>query len=289
MTVQIFVNYIDGQIPGPLPPQARPAGVPNRVPELREWQAIEHIYREGLYGSADHTALLSPMFPIKTGVSFERVVAFVEINPGYDVYFIDHGAQFRYYNFNMLEQCEHLLPGYYRRFTECYGLIGIEPDFATLGRSLPETTINGNGWIGNARFWKEVVGEAVRLIGLTRERSALWQFLCEPVVFNGTVYPYMPFILERFVTYWMMTRGGFSVKAWPYDKAYVLGRCVRLLERPIVEGFFELFNEWDASSHWSPDRREFMRDLSLALVRQWQGSGDQAVYPWTGERAAPVR
>jgi hypothetical protein len=288
VTVQLYINSLEGRPPGPLPPQAQPAGVSNREPELREWQAIEHIYRERLFEAAHHTGLLSPMFPAKTGVSFAETVAFVEDNPGHDVYFIDHGAQFRYYNYNLLEQCEHILPGYYQRFTQCYGLIGIEPDFATLGRSLPETTINGNGWIGNVRFWREVVGEAVRLIGLVRQRPALWRFLCEPAVFNGTVYPYMPFIFERFVTYWMMTRGGFSVKAWPYDKAYVLDRCVRVLERPIVQGFHDLFNQWDAEGPWSPDRREFMRDLSRAVFRQWRSANDHMVYPWSGERIAPV-
>jgi hypothetical protein len=289
VTVQLYVNYLEGQTPGPLPPQARPAGVPNREPELREWQAIEHIYREGLFEAAGYTALLSPRFPVKTGIAFEQVVSFIEDNPGHDVYLFDLGAQKRYYNYNIFERCENAFPGFQARFAECFSQIGEDVDFASLSRSVPGNSICGNGWCGNARFWRDVIGEAVRLIGTIRTRPSVWQLLCEPLVHNGFVHPYLPYLLERFVPYWLMTRRGISVKAWPYDKAFVLGRCVRPLERPIVEGFYNLFNEWDAAGPWSPDRRTFIRDLSLAFHRQLRSANDHLVYPWTGERIAPVR
>lgn len=289
MAVRIFVNYLEGQASGQLPPEARPVRISNREPELREWQAIEHIYREGLYRNADHTALLSPMFPVKTGLSFEQVTTLVEDNPDFDVYLFDFGAQIRYYNYNIFEQSECAFPGFKTKFVECFTQIGENPNFHGLGRSLPDNCICGNGWCGNDRFWREVIGDAVRLIEAIRRNAKVRKSLCEPVVHNGFVYPYLPFLLERFVSYWLMTRGGMSVKAWPYDKAYILGRCVRPLEAPIVEGFYELFNEWDAAGPWSPDRREFIGDLSRAFHRQLRAANDHLVYPWTGERIAPVR
>jgi hypothetical protein len=289
VSVQLFVNYLEGQTPGPMPPQARPAGVPNREPELREWQAIEQIHRRGLFEATEHTALLSPRFPIKTGIAFDQVVAFIEDNPGYDVYLFDFAAQARYYNFNIFDQSENAFPGFQARFIECLAQVGEDVSLTTLGRSLPDNCVCGNGWCGNARFWREVVGDAVDLIGTIRSRPAVWRYLCEPVVHNGFVYPYLPFVLERFVSWWLMTRSGISVKPWPYDKAYVLGRCVRPLERPFVEGFHDLFNEWDAAGPWSPDKQAFVRDLSLAFHRQLRGANDHLVYPWTGERIAPVR
>jgi hypothetical protein len=288
VTVQLFVNYLESQMPGPLPLQARPAGAPNREPELREWQAIEHIYRERLFEAADHTGLLSPMFPAKTGLSFADAIAFIEDNPGCDVYLFDFGAQKRYYNFNIFERCEHAFPGFQARFAECFSHIGEDVDFASLGRSLPGNSVCGNMWVGNTRFWREVVAEAVRLIAAIRSRPSVWQFLCEPVVHNGFIHPYLPYLLERFVPYWLMTRRGISVKNWPYDKAYVLARCVRPLERAFVLGFYDLFNEWDPAGPWSPDRRAFIHDLSLAFHRQLRSANDHMVYPWTGERIAPV-
>jgi hypothetical protein len=289
VTVQLYINYLEGQPCGQLPPQARPAAVPNRQLELREWQAIGHIYREGLFAGADHTALLSPKFPLKTGLSFETVVAFVEENPGSDVYLFDHGAQLRYYNFNLFQESEAICPGFGARFIECFAQVGEAADFAALGRSRPDTCVCGNGWIGNARFWREVIGEAIRLIDAVRARPAVWRFLCEPAVLNGQIYPYLPLVLERFVPYWLMTRSGISVKAYPYDKDYVLARCVRPLERPMVSGFYELFNGWDEAGPWSPDKRAFIGDLSRAFHRQLHGANDHMIYPWSGERITPVR
>lgn len=289
MSVQLFVNLLDGPAPDSLPPQARPLRTPNPEPELREWQAIERIYRDRLFEEADYTALLSPRFPDKTGLSFARVVSFIAENPGHDVYLFDHGPQFRYYTYNLVEQCDHILPGYGVRFVECFAQVGEDVSLATLGRSLPENSINGNGWVGNARFWREVIGDAVRLIETLRARPEFWRFMCEPVVHNGFVYPYLPFVFERFVSYWLMTRTGLSVKPFPYDLDYVLARCVRPLEQRFVAGFHDLFNQWDAAGPWSPDRRDFVRDISLAFHRQLRGANDHMVYPWTGERIRPVQ
>jgi hypothetical protein len=236
VTVQLFINHLEGQAAGLLPPEARSLLLPNREAELREWQAIEHIYRERLFEQADHTALLSPKFPVKTGLSFDQVVSFIRDNPGHDVYLFDHGAQFRYYTYSLFEQSEASNPGFVQKFIACLGQIGEIPDVAGLGRSLPGNCICGNGWVGNARFWREVVGDAARLIAAIRSRPAVWRMLCEPTVLNGHVYPQLPMILERFVPWWLMTRGGLSVTHWPYDKAYVLARCVRPREHPVVEG-----------------------------------------------------
>jgi hypothetical protein len=63
---------------------------------------------------------------------------------------------------------------------------------------------------------------------------------------------------------------------------------MRPLERPFVEAFHDLFSEWDEAGPWSPDKREFVRDLSLAFHRQLRAANDHMVYPWTGARITPV-
>jgi hypothetical protein len=69
----------------------------------------------------------------------------------------------------------------------------------------------------------------------------------------------------------------------------VLARCVRPLERPMVSGFHELFNAWDEAGPWSPDKRDFIGDLSRAFHRQPRGANDHMICPWSGERITPVR
>lgn len=289
VTVQLFINFLDGQSPGPLPPQARPAGAPNGEPELREWQAIEYIYRQDMFTGADYTGLLSPKFPLKSGLSFDQVVSYVQQNPGHDVYLFDAGPHYRYYSFNLFERVEDAMPGFKAKFTECLGQVGETVDFAALGRGLPNNTVIGNGWIGNAKFWREVVGDGVRLIETLRARRNVWRILCEPLIFNGQIYPFLPGLLELFVPYWLMTRDGISVNAYPYDKDYVLARCVRPLEKPLVAGFYELFNRWDEAGPWSSDKRQFIGDISRAFFRQLRSANDHMVYPWTGERIRPVK
>lgn len=289
MAVRLFINLIEDQTPARLPPEAVPFRAPNPMPELREWQAIEKIYREGLFADADHTGLLSPKFPVKTRVSYARALSFVADNPGHDVYFFDHGSHLRYYNFNIFERCENAFPGYGAKFIECFGQIGEDVDFASLGRSLPDNTVNGNFWIGNARFWREVIGDAIRLIEAIRAWPAVWRYLCEPVIFNGRVYPYLPFVFERFVSYWLMTRGGLSVKAYPYDRDELHALCVRPLERQFVAGFRDLFDAWDEAGRWSPDRQAFIRDVSSAVHRYLRSSNAHMTSPWSGERIQPVK
>jgi hypothetical protein len=289
LTVQLFINHLEGQAPGPLPPEAWPLRLPNREPELREWQAIEHIFREGLFAGADHTALLSPMFPAKTGISFGEVASFVVNNPGYDVYLFDAGAHYRYYTFNVREWFDIVIPGYGTKFIECFAQIGETIEFATLVRSLPGNSVNANAWVGNARFWRAVIGDAVRLIATLRARPVVWRSLCEPVITNGTIYPFLPLVLENFVPHWLTTRPGMAVKAWPYDRDYVLARCKRSLERPFISGFYDLINDWDAAGDWGPDRRAFLRDIAQAILRQWRSSNECMVYPWTGKRIGPAR
>jgi hypothetical protein len=64
---------------------------------------------------------------------------------------------------------------------------------------------------------------------------------------------------------------------------------VRPLERPFVEGFYEMFEQWDAGGAWSPDKRAFMHDISLAFHRQLRCASDHMIYPWTGERPQLVK
>jgi hypothetical protein len=289
MSLRIFVNLLDGQAPDRLPPEALPLRLPNAEPELREWQAIEHVYRQGLFRDSEFTGLLSPKFPLKTGVAFDEAVAFVRANPGYDAYLFDHGPQYRYYNFNIFEFTENLTPGILGKFAECLALVGETADIASLGRSLPENSVHSNSWIGNAIFWTEMVGRAVAILDAVRASPAARRSLREPVIVNGTVYPFLPCVVERYVPYWLMTRPDCRAKAWPHDKAAVLARCVRPLERHFVEGFHDLFNQWDAAGAWSPDRERFIRDISRAFHRQLWSANDHLVYPWTGERIQPVK
>jgi hypothetical protein len=288
MTVQLFINLLDGQNAGPLPPQARAYRTANLVPELRELQAIGAIHRDRLFAEAEYTGVFSPKFPVKTRLTYDQVVSFIADNPGHDVYLFDHGAPLRYYNFNLLERCENVFPGFEAKFIEAFAETGEDVDFSALGRSLPDNTVNGNFWAGNARFWREVIGDALRLIEAIHARPAVWRRLCEPVVANGSVYPYLPFILERYVSYWLMTRTGMDARGYPRDREGVLGLCVRSLERPLVSAFHDLFNEWDAAGAWTDDRRTLASDLSRAFHRQLRGSGESLINPWSRERIGPV-
>lgn len=287
-TVRLFINYLEDQVAEALPPQAQPLRMSNREPELREWQAIEHIHRQGLFAGADYTALLSPMFPIKTGLSFAQIAAFVEDSPGYDVYLFDAGPHYRYYSFNMFEWFDTALPGYGTKFIECLAQAGEAVDVAGMGRSRPENSVLSNAWVGSGRFWRMVIGDAVALIETLRVRPAVWRSQCEPVITNGRTFPFLPLVLESYVPHWLTTHPGMTVKAWPYDRDYVLARCNRALERPFVSGFYDLINEWDAAGDWSQDKRTFLRDITRAILRQWRSSNDHLTYPWTGERIAPV-
>ena len=85
----------------------------NPEPEKREIAHMLRFYDEGAWRSegADYFGLVSPKFSGKAGISGKTFVDWVNVNPGYDVYFVNPFPQLSYQYFNVWTQGEAWHPG----------------------------------------------------------------------------------------------------------------------------------------------------------------------------------
>jgi hypothetical protein len=146
----------------------------NPMPGLRESALHLRIASERLYRRHRLTGLLSPKFFSKTGLASSQVHAWIEDNPGYDLYLINGASYYPYVNYNAIERTvEQQGPGCEQKIRVFANAIDFRLP-AEFPRQRNPGMCRCNYWIASQGFWdawiEDIVVPSVRT--LTGHQSA---------------------------------------------------------------------------------------------------------------------
>jgi hypothetical protein len=166
-------------------------------PEWREYQVFRTAWLQGQCRAGDVTGFLSWKFAAKTGLRGVRFLQFIELNPGYDVYYVNPCRVEPRPFTNIWQQAEVHHPGIIGLAQRIFDSLGVTIDLASFEQP-HEQVLFCNYWAGSRRFWDEYMAfcEPVYhhiLDGLDEaDRRLIWSRADREID-----APYTPFIMER--------------------------------------------------------------------------------------------
>jgi hypothetical protein len=217
------------------------------------------MYRTGLHRRQALTGLFSPRFRTKTKITGVEFIAFVEADPGADVYMINPNPHFAYLTYNVWMQGAWAHPGIMGPAQALLNASGIDWNLAETPRHGPDTMCYSNFWIGSEKFWDDYVGGILIPIAEFLEAEPESD-VARAVMTNTRHYeptPFLPFIVERlFSTYLSLKRP--SVRPYLLDP---VASCVNEFDRDIVMFLRSSIVQADRDGAFPDDLRQWMQLL----------------------------
>ena len=234
----------------------------NAYADWREFRIFIDMYRRGLHREQQFTGLLSPKFGLKSGLSGQDFLAFIEANTDADVCFVNSFPYLAYISHNVWMQGEHAHPGLAARAQALLDASGIGIDIAGVPRHGPDVLCYSNYWVGNERFWDAYVGRALLPIAEfleTRPDHPASRAVMEPTI-HLEAAPFLPFMIERlFSSYLSLNRPTVSFRAFPVDPVQ---SCLTDLERELVTRQREAVDAADRAVTFPAEMKAEMEQLT---------------------------
>lgn len=189
----------------------------NPAPAWREFRILVDMHRTGAHRKCEFTALLSPKFGLKTGLTGDAFGAFIADHLGADICLANPFPQLAYFSFNVWMQGEIAHPGLVERAQDVLLASGVELEIDTKVRHSARELCYSNFWAGTERFWDMYVGEVLVPLAdfLTREPT----HRAARAVLENTPHtdpsPFLPFIVERLVTTYLASRNNVTIAQYP--------------------------------------------------------------------------
>lgn len=228
-------------------------------PNLREFGLYRHLLHAGAHRECEYFGIFSHKFGLKSSLSADDVFAFVDENPGYDVYLFNPYPQNAYYTYNIWSQGEVFHPGIVELADELFAAAGLPWRPSTTPRMGHDVLLYSNFWVGSTMFCEQFLAmmdtlwEALESMPL--ERKGRFFASTEYIVSDCC---YLPFIVERFISTWLVSDPGVTRLAYRYADDVEMARCLHPFERGLVHEMRDRVRKWDASNGWTPERRAWM-------------------------------
>jgi hypothetical protein len=185
----------------------------NTQPAFAEYHVFKTEFENGNALDADLTGYLSWKFQRKSRVSGRRLKAFIDQNPGYDVYFVNPFPDLVVRWKNPWEQGERNHPGLasYARtmMSEIY------PDIDVSGMvGTQENVCYCNFWIGNEKFWREYMAFSLPVYDYIKNAAEEDRAFLFSAADQSGRSSYIPYLMERLFTTFLITRP--DIRAFGY-------------------------------------------------------------------------
>ena len=239
----------------------------NTAPHLREYPVYFDMYKKGVYREQEYTGLFSYKFNVKSRLTGNQVLDFIDSNPGYDVYLFNPYPQIAYFAFNIWEQGEYFHAGITETAAELLERIGLGALVARHGRDTEEHLLFCNFWVGNQKFWDTYMPFLMQLHeAIVHDVDGKRRSRYLRPTFYFTESPMYPFLLERMLTTFLKSEQakGLRVLAYKREIEGVLECCTTDVEREVVRQVYGLIHEWDRKGVYSEEQRAIFRALLAA-------------------------
>ncbi|MBU3574782.1 hypothetical protein [Polynucleobacter sp. UK-Mo-2m-Kol15] len=207
---------------------------------LSEWRELKHlinIYDAYIHFNAEYTGLFSPKFQLKTHITGEEFIDFVNSNPGGDVYFINPFPQIKYWSYNVWMQGEIAHPGLKKAAKQLLEAAKIPIDIERTPRHGSNLLAYSNFWVGTPNFLEKYI------VGILKPIN---QFLLENPNHPATIgvlamtkhtvsAPLLPFIIERLFSTYLSLNPDIDAVCYPYSESEIIDKyCINDFERLLV-------------------------------------------------------
>jgi hypothetical protein len=228
-------------------------------PDLREFGLYRRLFCQGAHRNSDYFGIFSHKFKLKTSLCADDVYAFIESNPGYDVYLFNPYPQNADYSYNLWQQGEIAHPGLIGLADELFEAAKIPYRASTAPRMARDVLLCCNFWVGTRafceRFFELVESIWGALATMPSEKRDRFFQRTEYIVSDCC---YFPFIFERLISTWLANDLSILKMPYLYDSNVELNRCLHLFEKQLLIEMKPKVAEWDASNGWTEERQAWM-------------------------------
>jgi hypothetical protein len=241
----------------------------NRSSAWREFKILVDMYRNGIFRKHLATGVFSPKFALKSKITPEKFIEFVEEKPNCDVWFVNPFPQLAYWSFNVWMQGEHAHPGLQQAAQSLL-------DVCEIGWQLNKVPRQGSGvlsycnfWVGSQRFWEAYVGQVLLPIAEFLEQKP--EHPVSHAVMVDTTHtdpaPFLPFIVERLLSTYISFNPQCMVASYPIPYEDISEYCIDDFERLTVQKMRAHVDNADASGLFDQRLKDQM-DFMCALWQQ---------------------
>jgi len=242
---------------------------------LREFQIFHELFEKGAHLKHDLLGAVSINFQKKSKLDGLQVRAWIEDNPGYDVYVVNPFPQFAYCHLNLWQftdnRCDFPFTEYsIKALQECQVEGLVHPQ----RRHNNDLLATCSYWFGNQKFWERYLKEVVLKV-IETEPSRLspetYKFLYEPTYYyatQGIPVGNVAFLLERTLSEFVDREQDIKSLFYPVDKERVLKCCLFEFEREIVTQNYQYVNGLEKRGH-EAELKAYFEKLSPVAAQQW--------------------
>lgn len=218
MNLKIYQSYYAEQQLNLLDPDFIPVNNQNAAnPELREYPIIHKLYQENL-GFDGYWGMVSWRFTEKCNITGKQYIRWIESNPGYDVYHINH-CWFAAEKFtNMYTQGEKYHPGIIEYTNKLLTKLGYNFSIENVEYPL-NLFMSCNFQIGNKKFWDEWINFVETSLAISKSDEWMNNYLYNSCSWHRAEHvPNFSFVVERFPSLFLyLNKDRFKVLNYPYE------------------------------------------------------------------------
>lgn len=168
----------------------------NLRPDWREYWPIRQYLLNTKLNSNSYYGFFSPKFSLKTGLSGADVIAYINNNPGADVYTFSPQADMGAFFLNVFEQGELFDPGFLDAFQDFIKKIGIQKKLDDLIMDSRQVVFS-NFMVAKPSFWRSWLEICEKLFAIAEvENNVLTQKINAATTYPGAVSRKV-FMMER--------------------------------------------------------------------------------------------
>lgn len=240
----------------------------NVRPEWREFGILVDMYRAGVHRQHRFTGLFSPKFRLKTKLTGDQFIAFVQEQHDADVCFVNPFPQIAYWSYNVWMQGEYAHKGIVEAATELCHSAGLGWDIRGTPRHGARELAYSNFWVGTESFWESYVGGVLIPIAEfleTNSDHAVARNVMVPTDHTDPA-PFLPFIIERLFSTFLSRMLEVRATAYPLTER-IREYCNNDFECLLFERMRLQVDAADAAGKFPADLLDWM-DTVCALWQQ---------------------
>ena len=224
----------------------------NNHAQWREFRILLDFYKNKQHHNYDYSGVISPKFTLKTMISGQKLIDFINEAEEADIYIINAFPPLAYISYNVWMHGEVFHPGITRRAQDLLTACNIDINLYSLPRQNHSTLCYSNFWLGAPRFWQLYAEEILIPIEnylLNNPDSTISKGVLENTTHTDPA-PFLPFIIERLLSTFITLRHDIKVVAYSQDHIKSLTYCLNDFEREVVTGIGEVIDKADAEDNY---------------------------------------
>jgi hypothetical protein len=262
-----------------------PLRLPSNVHSAwREVRILVDFYRRGDHRCAGKTGIFSPKFGLKTKVSADEFLRFVDESGESDVCIINPFPTIPYYSFNVWMQGEVNHPGLLAAAKKILDASDILWDLSAVPRHNQANLCYSNFWVGTEKFWDGYVGGILDPIATYIESNPDSPAARAVMIdtWHTDSAPFLPFIVERLFSTYLSLTPGVKIAAFPI--ADPLDYCLTDYEREMVARIQPIVDAADRAKSFSHELISIQETLCRLYVRYAKEHFASNAHPHSGKK-----